>query len=46
MSRDYSSSCSDSVGEAEDFHVATREEMEELWAAEEEAVMKAEFRML
>jgi len=32
--------------EPKDFPVATREEMEELWSAEEEAVMQAEFRML
>lgn len=34
-------------GEAElkDFPIATRDEMEELWNAEEEAVMWAEFRM-
>lgn len=36
------------IGETErkDIHVVTREEMEELWAAEEEAMMQAEFRML
>lgn len=36
------------MGEAEpkDFPVATREEMEELWDAEEEEVIRAEFRML
>ena len=36
------------MGEAEpkDIAVATREEMEQLWAEEEEAVMQAEFRML
>lgn len=35
-------------GEADlkDFPIATREEMEELWNAEEEAVMQAEFRIL
>ncbi|PKM67312.1 MAG: resolvase [Firmicutes bacterium HGW-Firmicutes-2] len=32
--------------EAKDFPVATRAEMEELWHAEEEEVMRAEFRML
>lgn len=32
--------------EAKDFPMATREEMEELWHAEEEEVMRAEFRML
>lgn len=36
------------MGEAEpkDFSAATREEMEELWDAEEEEVMQSEFRML
>lgn len=36
------------MGDAEvkDFLVATREEMEALWNAEEEEVMRAEFRML
>lgn len=36
------------MGEVEpkDFPVASREEMEQLWAEEEEAVMQAEFRML
>ena len=36
------------MGEAEpkDFPLAAREEMEALWAEEEEAVMQAEFRML
>lgn len=32
--------------EPKEFLVATREEMEELWNAEEEAVMQAEFRIL
>lgn len=32
--------------EAKDFPIANREEMEELWHAEEEEVMRAEFRML
>jgi hypothetical protein len=32
--------------EPKDFQVATREEMEALWDAEEEAVVWAEFRML
>ena len=36
------------MGEAEpkEFPVASRDEMEALWASEEEAVMQAEFRML
>ena len=36
------------MGEAEpkDMAVATREEMEEIWSEEEEAVMQAEIRML
>ena len=32
--------------EPKDFPVASRDEMEALWAEEEEAVMQAEFRML
>ena len=36
------------MGEAEpkEFPVVAREDMEQLWAEEEEAVMQAEFRML
>ena len=36
------------MGEAEpkEFPVVAREDMEQLWAEEEEAVMLAEFRML
>ena len=45
---DYSNLAPIQMGEAEpkEFPVANREEMEELWAEEEEAVMQAEFRML
>ena len=48
MPRDYSTLSSIRMGEAEpkEFPVAAREDMEQLWAEEEEAVMQVEFRML